>query len=122
MLSGIGDAEELRTVGVEVRHHLPGVGRNLQDHLLCSVIFEASKPIPAPKANLLESQLFYKSDSRRLGPELRPLFMYIPYYTEGFEGPSNAYTLCAGMIRPASFRVPHRSALSRLIDCPTLSL
>ncbi len=33
MLSGIGDGEELGRHGIEVRHHLPGVGRNLQDHI-----------------------------------------------------------------------------------------
>jgi choline dehydrogenase len=102
MLSGIGNAKELRKPGVKARHHLPGVGKNLQDHLLCSVLFEASRLIPPPWANLLESQLFYRSDSRRLGPDLQPLFMHAPYYTDGFEGPSNAWTLAAGLIRPAS--------------------
>ncbi len=33
MLSGIGPADELRAHGIAVRHELPGVGRNLQDHL-----------------------------------------------------------------------------------------
>lgn len=32
MLSGIGDAAHLKSRGVEVVHHLPGVGRDLQDH------------------------------------------------------------------------------------------
>ena len=32
MLSGIGPADDLRAHGIEVIHHLPGVGRNLQDH------------------------------------------------------------------------------------------
>lgn len=32
MLSGIGDADELRAVGIPVIKHLPEVGRNLQDH------------------------------------------------------------------------------------------
>jgi choline dehydrogenase len=32
-LSGVGPAEELRGLGVEVVHDLPGVGENLQDHL-----------------------------------------------------------------------------------------
>src|SRR3974390_2347221 len=32
MLSGIGDGNELRKLGIEVVRHLPGVGRNLQDH------------------------------------------------------------------------------------------
>ncbi|MCA9531738.1 MAG: GMC family oxidoreductase N-terminal domain-containing protein [Myxococcales bacterium] len=31
-LSGVGDPEVLRALGVEVRHALPGVGANLQDH------------------------------------------------------------------------------------------
>ena len=33
LLSGIGDGEDLQKLGIEVRHHLPGVGRNLHDHL-----------------------------------------------------------------------------------------
>jgi choline dehydrogenase len=32
-LSGIGPAAELRALGIEVVHDLPGVGENLQDHL-----------------------------------------------------------------------------------------
>jgi choline dehydrogenase-like flavoprotein len=32
MLSGIGDGTELRKLGIQVQHHLPGVGKNLQDH------------------------------------------------------------------------------------------
>ncbi len=34
MLSGIGDAAALRAAGIEVTADLPGVGRNLQDHLI----------------------------------------------------------------------------------------
>lgn len=37
LLSGVGDAEELAALGIEVRHHLPGVGRNLHDHLASPV-------------------------------------------------------------------------------------
>ncbi|KAF7257357.1 hypothetical protein EG68_05502 [Paragonimus skrjabini miyazakii] len=33
MLSGIGDADHLRSVGIQAWHQLPGVGQNLQDHL-----------------------------------------------------------------------------------------
>ena len=32
-LSGIGDKDILEKAGIEVTHHLPGVGQNLQDHL-----------------------------------------------------------------------------------------
>jgi choline dehydrogenase len=31
-LSGIGQPERLRDLGIEVRHELPGVGENLRDH------------------------------------------------------------------------------------------
>ena len=31
-LSGIGQAERLKGLGIEVRHNLPGVGENLRDH------------------------------------------------------------------------------------------
>jgi choline dehydrogenase-like flavoprotein len=33
LLSGIGPADELRKVGIDVVHDLPGVGRNFQDHM-----------------------------------------------------------------------------------------
>jgi choline dehydrogenase-like flavoprotein len=41
-LSGIGPADDLQSVGVEVRHDLPGVGRNLQDHPFVTLIWEVS--------------------------------------------------------------------------------
>ncbi|WP_293868301.1 GMC family oxidoreductase [uncultured Alsobacter sp.] len=41
-LSGIGPADHLRTVGVDVVHDLPGVGANLQDHLDLYVICECT--------------------------------------------------------------------------------
>jgi choline dehydrogenase len=42
LLSGVGPAEELRAAGVQVRHDLPGVGRNLQDHPFLTVLWEVS--------------------------------------------------------------------------------
>jgi choline dehydrogenase len=44
-LSGIGDADHLRSVGVEPVHHLPGVGENLQDHLEVYVQHTAKQPV-----------------------------------------------------------------------------
>ena len=41
-LSGIGDADELRALEIPVVHHLPGVGRNLQDHLQIRPVFKVS--------------------------------------------------------------------------------
>jgi choline dehydrogenase-like flavoprotein len=42
LLSGIGAAAELEQAGVQVRHDLPGVGRNLQDHPFVTMIWEVS--------------------------------------------------------------------------------
>ncbi len=42
MLSGIGPEEELRPLGIDIVHHLPAVGRNLQDHPLVAAGFLAT--------------------------------------------------------------------------------
>jgi choline dehydrogenase len=44
LLSGIGPAEQLRSVGVEVRHDLPGVGQALQDHFQTRAVYRSSVP------------------------------------------------------------------------------
>jgi choline dehydrogenase len=43
-LSGIGDPADLGAAGVPVRHALPGVGRNLQDHLAISFVYRCNRP------------------------------------------------------------------------------
>jgi choline dehydrogenase len=42
MLSGIGDAEDLGEVGITGVKHLPGVGKNLQDHLQARPVFKTT--------------------------------------------------------------------------------
>ncbi|HET8740620.1 MAG TPA: choline dehydrogenase [Acidimicrobiia bacterium] len=44
-LSGVGNAEELRAVGVDVIHELPGVGENLQDHLEVYIQHACTQPV-----------------------------------------------------------------------------
>ena len=44
-LSGIGDSDTLTAAGVEVKHHLPGVGQNLQDHLEFYFQYKCKQPI-----------------------------------------------------------------------------
>ena len=45
MLSGIGPADELAAHGIEVIHDLPGVGKNLQDHVDCVMSWECHEPV-----------------------------------------------------------------------------
>lgn len=44
-LSGIGNARELESVGVQPVHDLPGVGENLQDHLEVYIQYSCKKPV-----------------------------------------------------------------------------
>ena len=44
MLSGIGPEDDLRAHGITVRHALPGVGQNLQDHLDYTISYTSPRP------------------------------------------------------------------------------
>jgi len=45
MLSGIGPADELTQHGIPVHQELPGVGKNLQDHVDCVMAWECRQPV-----------------------------------------------------------------------------
>ncbi len=47
MLSGIGPGKHLQELGIELKHDLPGVGQNLQDHLFCFVSSLCNQKITA---------------------------------------------------------------------------
>ncbi len=44
-LSGVGNAEELRALGIDVVNDLPGVGENLQDHLEVYIQYASKQPV-----------------------------------------------------------------------------
>lgn len=44
-LSGVGNAEELRALGIDVVANIPGVGENLQDHLEAFVMYACTQPV-----------------------------------------------------------------------------
>lgn len=101
MLSGIGPAGELRSVGIEPVVDLPGVGKNLQDHLLTGVVYESARPVPkATWANHSETTLFWPDDERGLGvcPGMQIQFIHVPFAPEGFTGPEegDGYTVTPG--------------------------
>jgi len=45
MLSGIGPADELGRHGITVKHEMPGVGQNLQDHMKLICTWRCTRPI-----------------------------------------------------------------------------
>jgi len=117
LLSGIGPADDLRKLGIDVKADLAGVGKNLHDHLLTFVIHEASRDIPAPNHNVLEAHLFAKSDPRLPGPDHQPLFMCNAPPKHGLDIPPNSYATAPGIIRPVS-----RGELKLTADDPTAPL
>jgi choline dehydrogenase len=60
MLSGIGAAAQLRQHGIDCVQDLPGVGRNLQDHLFVPVCYESRREHP-PAELLSEAGLFTRT-------------------------------------------------------------
>jgi len=44
MVSGIGEAAQLREFGIDVLRDLPGVGKNMQDHLQARLVFKCNEP------------------------------------------------------------------------------
>ena len=69
MQSGIGDAEELQKFGIDVVQHLPGVGRNLQDHLLVAAcVWEYPSKEEPRSRNPTAGHLLWKSDKALTHP------------------------------------------------------
>jgi choline dehydrogenase-like flavoprotein len=71
LLSGIGPAEELQRHGIAVVHALPGVGRNLQDHVDLTLMYTAKSAhlfgfTPAGLARLPREILRWRRERRGL--------------------------------------------------------
>lgn len=101
--SGVGPAAQLADLGIPLVADVPGVGENLHDHLLVSVLYASKAPIAPPRWNLLESQLYARSSAcEGPAPDLQPLCIHVPYPTDGGAAPEQGYTLAAGIVRPHS--------------------
>ncbi|WP_082953385.1 MULTISPECIES: GMC family oxidoreductase [unclassified Mycobacterium] len=105
MQSGIGDAAEMREFGIEVRQHLPGVGKNLQDHACLPVNYEFAQPFES--TNQGEAQLFWTSDPDLDAPDLFCCQAAVPLASpENIarfgELPASCWTLCGSLTHPSS--------------------
>jgi choline dehydrogenase len=79
MLSGIGPADELRALGIEVRADLPGVGENLLDHPESVIVWETAGPLPPNSAMDSDAGLFLRRDTRQPRPDLMFHFYQVPF-------------------------------------------
>jgi choline dehydrogenase-like flavoprotein len=127
MLSGIGEGDALKAHGIRVIQHLPGVGRNLQDHASCPFFYETKNrqaygisvlALPKlawwgveyllrrrglPASNVMECGGFYKTDATLDRPDIQHIFM--PGYRRpppNVIGYGHGYSLNVILLRPQS--------------------
>jgi choline dehydrogenase len=122
MLSGIGPPEVLEAAGVTVVHALPGVGRNLQDHVATGLHYRVSRPISLLNAtgrrplaafllrgrgmltsNVAEGSAFVRSDPSLGAPDLQYVFAPALYSGgEEAEVTEHGFTLGVMLLTPRS--------------------
>jgi len=100
--SGIGPADHLHEIGIDVRHDLPGVGQNLHDHVQVSLGFRATSPHPvADSSNLGEVGGFVATRPGLPAPDVQ--LSFAPMI--GLNGPVESgagFTVGPAVTRPTS--------------------
>ncbi|MGW0664776.1 GMC family oxidoreductase [Streptodolium elevatio] len=124
MLSGIGAPEALRAADLTPRHELPGVGGNLQDHLVAVAVVHCTEPVtlaaadkPSPRellrymlfargmltSNVGEAAAFIRTDESLEHPDVEIIFAPGPYINHGLEPPlGHGLTVAAILLQPES--------------------
>jgi choline dehydrogenase len=109
MLSGIGEAKVLRSLGVDVVENLPGVGENLQDHVLVSgVVFKYKGKMPDRPAdsNAVEAEAYLSSgpsSDTDINLVLEQLPAVTPEAAARFGAPpADAFTIAPALVQPTS--------------------
>ena len=77
MLSGIGPAEHLNSMGIDVVHDSPGVGQNLRDHPSAAVLYQATGDRPDVQAPVIQVGLRYTVEGSNLRNDMQisPMLM-----------------------------------------------
>lgn len=103
MLSGIGPADHLRGHGLAVARDLPGVGANLQDHLLLGVAFESLVPLDPPEM-LAEAGLCTFTGLRSCddSPDLQFFFGPVQFVAPQYVTDGPGFTFAPIVSQPAS--------------------
>ena len=127
MLSGIGPEAELKKLGIVPQCHLPGVGRNLQDHLDITQVVETEGAVGFNDAflsklgaamhfpeylllnrgkltnNVAEAGGFACSSLAGEHPDIQFHLSAVPLFNHGLDKrPGNGYSLHACALRPKS--------------------
>lgn len=76
MLSGIGPADELAAAGIAPMHDLPGVGKNLQDHVDCVMAWQCTQPVTLYKDLRADKIMFSVAQGMLTGEGIVTTFPY----------------------------------------------
>ena len=109
MLSGVGEATTLRSLGIDVVLDLPGVGGNLQDHVLVSgVVFKYKGKMPDRPAdsNAVEAEA-YLSSGPSADTDINLVLEQLPALTPEAAArfgtpPADAFTIAPALVQPTS--------------------
>lgn len=104
--SGIGDSQQLRQHGIRPVQHLPGVGKNLQDHPGFDCVWEYRTPEP-PRNNGVEATYFWTSDAGMTAPDLQICQAQFPKCSSAenaarFDLPPTGWNQFGGLIQSKS--------------------
>ena len=104
--SGVGPAEQLRALGIEVVADVPGVGENLVDHPEGLIVWELSRPLPTVAASQWDAGILLSLGGARGAPAM---VCHIPLLTVathperlGFATPALSATLTPNVAKPRS--------------------
>lgn len=110
MLSGIGNASDLRRLGIDVVENLPGVGQNFQDQVMVlGVVFKYHGTMPErrPDSNAVEAEIYWSSgfspEDTDINIVLHELSAPTPEVIARFGSvPDDCLTLGAALAQPQS--------------------
>ena len=106
MLSGVGPAQHLREVGVEVLVDSPAVGSNLDDHVEGLLMWEAAQPMVTHSTQWWEVGLFARTDPDGDRPDLMMHYGSVPFDMNtvrwGYPTTSNGFCLTPNVTRGRS--------------------
>jgi choline dehydrogenase len=100
--SGIGPADQLRSLGIDVLAELPGVGRRLADHPRFGLRFAAAPPPPTEERPGAQTVLTLKSSPALAGHDLHIFPWTIPASDAAASGVKSAMTIHISVMKPRS--------------------
>ncbi|WP_322093871.1 choline dehydrogenase [Paraburkholderia bannensis] len=126
MLSGVGDADQLRRANVGVVEHLPGVGSDMQDHIGVPIQYATTQSVSPTKqlgpisrivtgakwvltksglgaSNFFEVGAFFRSDDNKLAPDIQhEFFPMVGMYHQGKSQAWDGFQYFTSIMHPKS--------------------